>query len=100
MTISIPLPSPLLCVITTRSASGLESESFSWVASFTEIDPEPTQADTGDGVPLIVSDHGLRTPEQHCHDLGLELVAWRLAWPQQQGAGSGLVIANGVPRLN
>lgn len=96
--IPMPLPSPVLCVITTRGTTGLEVESLLWVASFTEVDPEPTAADPGDGVPLVVSEHGLRTPVQHCHDLGLELVAWRLAWPQQQG--SGLVIANGVPRLN
>ena len=97
--IPVQLPSPVVCVLTTRSLAGLDVEHVMWVAAFTDVDPLGEQpADDGDGLPLIVTDYGLRTPAQHAAEAGVELVSWRIAWPQQQG--SGLVIANGVPRLN
>lgn len=101
--IPVPLPSPVLCLVHVRNpVTNTDDRRSMWVAAFTDVDPLGEQpGQDGDGVPLIVTDTGLRTPEQHAADIGHVLLSWSLAWPQQQAApGGGLLIANGVPRLN
>lgn len=99
--IPAPLPSPVLCKLHFRNpVTGLDEHRALWVAAFTDVDPLGEQpGDDGDGLPLVVTDPGLRTPAQAAADLGYVLVDYALAWPQQ-APGGGLVIANGVPRLN
>lgn len=99
--IPVPLPSPVVCILTARRpGKPLEERHQLWVAAFTEVDPLGEQpADDGDGVPLVVTDRGLRTPAQWADDEGVVLETWSLGWPQQ-GPGGGLVIANGIPGHN
>ena len=101
--IPVPLPSSVLCILDVRHPGSPTVDTLRlWVAAFTDVDPLGEQpGEDGDGVPLVITDYGLRTPAQHAADAGVVLERWTLAWPQQQAApGGGLLIANGVPRLN
>lgn len=99
--IPVPLPSPVVCIVTARRPGAILTEKHqAWVAAFTEVDPLGEQPlEDGDGIPLVVTDRGLRTPAQWADDIGATLEEWSLGWPQQ-GPGGGLVIANGMPGHN
>lgn len=99
--IPVPLPSPIVCNLVMRNpVTGLEERRALWVAAFTDVDPLGEQpGQDGDGLPLLVTDPGLRTPAQAADDLGRVLLDYALAWPQQ-APGGGLVIANGIPGHN
>lgn len=100
--IPVPLPAPMRCELMVRTLTGQADTRAAFVAGFTEVDPLGEQpAQDGDGVPLLVTDRGLRTPEQFCHDEAVELLEMRLVWlmaPPPGHPGGGLLIPQ--PRLN
>ncbi len=99
--IPVQLPGAVVCHIDARTALDEPVTRGMFVAAFTDVDPLGEQpGDDGDGVPLIVTDHGLRTPEQFCNDEARRLIEYRCAWftPPAGPAAGGLLIPQ--PRLN
>ncbi len=99
--VPVPPPAPIRCEIHARTATGEPITRGAWVLAFTEVDPLGEQPlEDGDGVPLLVTERGLRTPAQFCHDEVLELVDYVIGFPPMaaQPPGGGLLIPQ--PRLN
>lgn len=94
------LPGPVLCTIHIRRLTdGREGHVTSVVAAFTDLDALVTEAPEGEGVPLLVTDNGLRTPAQLAHDLEAILDRYAVHWMERPNASGGLVIANDLPTI-